>query len=536
MTDSVNYIYRIIDKFSPALEKINAANKRFLSGMGKARAGLQQFGAKTANLQNSLAALGAGAGLALVSKKAMDFEDVMTDVNKVVNFASNEQFVGFRENILKTSVALGKVPANLAEIAVAGGKLGIPVEDMDNFIGVVARTSVAFDMLEKDAGEQLGSIQAKLGMTVNDTADLMDAVNFLADNTAAAGNHMIEIIARTSGELKTIEMPRKFMAAWASFADQMETSPELAASGLNMMVRRIAKMPGMAAQLVKAPQETITSVLTALSKLDKVKQITTIEKMFGPEAARFVKKAVANMDKYRDTMAKVSDETLFAGSMQRELNKKLATASTAWGKMKATMDVVAITLGDVLLPYIKEIAPRVIKAGFAFREWAKAHPEIVKLGLAVTAMVAALMPVLVVAGIMATAIAAIISPAGLVVLAIAAIGAAIYEVWANWDKITKWFSEGLTSLRDGFIQTFDDISKAFNFVWNNIKKNVGGKIMSFIGLGGEPGVAAQNTIASQSTLNGNITVSAAEGSKVESAGLRTDVPGNLGFNMAGAMQ
>lgn len=566
MAEYASYIYQIIDKFSPVLGRINAANDRFVGGMRRAQGGLKKFGEKAANVQTALTSIGAGAGLIMVSKKAMEFESVMTDVNKVVTFSSDQQFRAFRENILKTSVELGKLPKNLAEIAVAGGKLGVAVEDMDQFIGVVARTSVAFDMLESTAGDQIGSIQAKIGLTVEETGNLMDAVNFLADNTAASGSRMIDIIARTSGTMKSIEMPRKFMAGWAAFADQMEVSPELAASGLNMMIARMRKMPGMLELMVKSPQQAIAGLLKQLSGLDAITRAKTVDKLFGPEAGRFVLKAVTNMKKFDDTMKLINQDTTFAGSMMRELEKKLATSETAWGKVKATLDVVAITIGDTLLPYIKEAAPHIVRMGFAFREWAKAHPGIVKIGLAIAAIMAVAVPLLIIMGMVSSGITvitaissgiisimgtilglvmAISAPVWAIVAAFAAVGAAVYQIWKNWDYLV----DDMKRFADWWVKTFTfkPIVDGIETVVNKIKPMVDWfyKLDKFLGLGAgeanpaaanQPGIAAQNTISAKSSLNGNIVVSATEGSKVESAGLKTNVPGNLGFNLMGAMQ
>lgn len=577
MAEYATYIYQVIDKFSPVLAKINRANDRFMSGMRKAQGGLKSFGEKAGRMQNALAGVGAGAGLALVSKRAMDFESVMTDVDKVVNFTAENTLGKFKENILKTSVELGKLPKNLAEIAVAGGKLGVPIEDMDNFIGVVARTSVAFDMLESEAGEQLGSIQAKMGLTVDETGNLMDAVNFLADNTSAAGNRMINIIARTTGELKGIEMPANFIAGWASFADMMETSPELAASGLNMMVRKLQTMPGMTEMLVTKPHETISQFLKQISKLDKISRIKFIEKEFGPEAGRFVKKAVINMEKFDKTMALVSDKTKFTGSMMIELQKKLNTSGTAWSRIKAIIDVVAITIGDVLTPYIKAAAPHIVKIGFAFREWAKAHPKIVKIGLAIAAITAVAAPLIVVLGMMSAAIGAISLPMIAVAAGVAAVVGGLYLLYKgisyviqNWDKMVAamkdfgdWWVDKFTFdfMVDGIdkvvakikpmIDWFYKLDKVLGFETEKPKapiteKELADKIARVramrreMGIGSkgaaakETGVAAANVAATKASLNGSIVVSAKQGSAIESAGMKTSVPGNLGFNLMGA--
>lgn len=576
MSYSISYIYQIIDKFSPVLKRIIAANRQFRTGMGTTQKALKGFGEKAGNVSNALAGIGAGAAMAMVSSKAMAFEDVMTDVEKVVTFTSKDAFENFRESILKTSTELGKMPADLAQIAVAGGKLGVLPQDLEEFMMVVARTSTAFDMLEADAGEKIGSIKSKMGLTVKETENLMDAVNYLADNTAASGSRMIEIIARTSGTFKSIKMPDKFIAGWAALADQSEVTAELAASGMKMMINRMSAMPGMMAEMIKNPNEAITGMLKKFASMDDVSRKLKVNEMFGPEAGRFVTQLVNNMGLLDKTLGFVAEDTDFAGSMMKELEKKLKTGSTAWAKMKATWDIIGITIGDVLLPYIKELAPHVIKAGLEFRAWAKAHPQIIKIGLAIAGILAVVGPVVVTLGILASAISVLMSPIGAVILAFIAVGAAVFQVLKNWDYLVMDFKAGIEWIKKMLPDTSAIIAElfdigAFNFAINALMKpwqilldgfylardvwseiidkiktvtsftaGIGGKIANFFGFGaeeninGNQGIAATNTINSKNNLDGLIVVAPEKGAEVKSARMNTSLPGNLGVNIAGA--
>lgn len=563
MAYSISYIYEIIDKYTPALKRIGRMTEGFKDGIKKTSGALKKFGDQAGRLENAFAGLAAGAGLALVAGKAMDFEDVMTDVAKVVNFTSDDQFPQLREQIFKTSTELGKLPKDIAAIAVEGGKLGVLPEDMNDFIGVVSRTSVAFDMFEQTAAANIGSIKAKVGLTVQETGNLMDAVNYLADNTSAGGSRMIEVIARTAGNLAAFKMPTKFMAGWAAFADQMEVSPELAASGLNMMINRMKKMPGMVEKLVKDPNTAIKSVLEKLAGLDDVMRTKKVDELFGPEAGRFVLKAVNNIKLLDKTLGLVGDDAKYGGSMMRELEKKLKTASTATDKMRAVFDILMITIGDALLPTIKELGPKVVKAGLAFREWALAHPGIVKIGLAFMAITAALVPMLTVLGLMTPAIlmiggliGGITIPIAVGILAFAAMAAAVYQIWSNWDLLvqdfytdTAWMKELLNDLKDWWLEAFtfdfivsgiENTVNAFNRMLNVVQPGlnwlagVGAKVAGFLGLGGE-GVAAANGAATQGNINGQITVAPAKGAEIKGATMDTNLPGNLGFNIAGVI-
>lgn len=595
MAEQISYIYTIIDKFSGPLKKISTATNKFNSGIKKSQKALKGFADKAANVNNVLGSMAAGATLAFSAKKAMDFEDVMTDVAKVINFAGEEQFNKFREGILKTSVELGKLPKNLAEIAVAGGKLGILPENMDEFIGIVAKTSVAFDMLESTAGETIGKLKSMFELTVGETGNLMDAVNYLADNTTASGEQMIEIIKRASGTFKTFKMPTQFIAGWASFANQIETTADLAASGLNMMVSRMTQIPGMLEKMVKDPDKAMKEMLITLSKMDKIKRTKFIYKTFGQDAAKFVMKAVESTRLLEETMGLVGDKAKFSGSMMKELEKKLATGKTAWAKIMAVLDVVAITIGDVLIPYIKEIAPHILKVALGFREWAEANPMIVKIGLALAGILTVVGPIIVGLGLVAGAIAGlmtaytsigpfilgmgglsgvisgIVLPVLAVVGAVVGMGAALYQVYKNWDYLVTDLKTGFGFLKTLFTEVFrftpisaaiklirgdfsglvEDIKAGFELIKKFTPGNAIRGIAKLFGKGpkemtadekwkmvmaerrkSKEGVVAQNSGAFKSSLNGQITVAAEKGSTVTGTGLKTNIPGNLGMNIA----
>jgi len=571
VAENIAYIYRIIDKFSTPAKKISAAVYKVGDAVKRTQPALRKFGEKAKSVEGALAGAGLGAALALVTSKAMDFEDVMTDVRKVTEFKTEDQFRAFREGLLKTSVVLGKTPVALAAIAEQGGKLGILPQHMNDFIDVVAKTSVAFGMMESTAGETIGKLKSMFELTVGETGNLMDAVNFLADNTTSSGEQMIEIIKRTSGTFKTFKMPTEFIAGWASFANQIETTSELAASGLNMMASRMTQIPGMLEKMIKDPNKAMRDMLISLSKMDKIDRTRYIYKTFGQDAAKFVMKAVESTQALASTMDLVSDKTSFSGSMMKELEKKLKTGKTAWAKMKAVVDILAITLGDVLLPYVKEVAPKIVKAGLAFREWSKAHPKIVKIGLAIAAITAVVGPLLFAIGMMSLAIGAISLPMVAVAAAVVAVVGGLYLLYKgisyvikNWDKMVqamkdfgKWWVDKFTfdSMVNGIekvvekirplIDSFYKLDEKLGF--GSEKKKVAvtakeadekwAKVVKMrreMGLWKTPekGVAATNAGAVKNNLNGQIVVAPAKGAQVNSASMTTDVPGNLGFNIA----
>lgn len=595
MSFDVSWVYEIVDKYSAPIRKITKATATARRGINKASNALKKMSDKMAGIKGAVGSVAGLAAIAFPTKKAIDFESVMIDVKKVVSFKTPDQFNKFREGIFKTAIELGKVPKNIADIAVEGGKLGILPKKLGEFINLVARTSTAFDMLEGPAGAAIGSIKTKLGLTIKETGGLMDAINFLADNTATSGKRAVEVVSRTVGTMKAIKMPPELVAGWAAFADQMEVSPELAASGLNMMIKRMMKMPGMMKKMLKDPSTAIRDFLGKFSKMSEASKARKIFKKFGDEAGNFVLKAVNSQELLNKTLGLVGKGSKFAGSMQRELVAKMAGAETALGKIKAVADVAFIQMGDAIIPIIKDLTPSIVKVVSGFRDFVKLNPMLTKIGIAILAITITVTALSVVVGLMASGFAAMAAMAAsallpiigisiLIAAAIAGVIAGFVYLYNKSEKVREAVSrlgeafrpifEPIGELIDWVVGKFSDLwgemgggGAVFEFFENEISgaintiasiieglinaiKTVWGWGKKVGGVLGEIGSELANqemgrrSFSSKSLaaekesmkgqINGRIEVAASQGSEVKSFEIDHSVSGNVGMNMAGA--
>jgi TP901 family phage tail tape measure protein len=477
MAFSVSWIYEIIDKYSTPLKKIAGATAKVKNLAKRTSAVFSNLGSKLTGLQNIVVGLGGFAALAFPIKKAMDFEDVMLDIKKVVKFKSPDQFKKTRESIFKTAFELGKIPKNIADIVVQGGKLNVLPKNLGKFTKIVGRTATAFDMLERSAGEMLGNIKTKLGLTMPGVENIMDAINFLADNTATTGKRAVEIVARAGLELKGIKMPPQLIAGWAAFADQIEVTPELAASRLSMMIRRMQKMPGMMRKLLKDPSKAIQDVFEKFGKMPEASRTRRILKKFGDEAGVFVVKAVASQKLLKKTLALVGKGSKFAGSMLRELKIKLTAASTSIGKVRAVADYAFISLGEAFFPVIREFTPKIVKIVKKLTEFFKLNPVLAKMLLGFAAIAGSLAIMGIAVGLIASALGLILSPVTLILIAVGAIGAGFVYLY----KRSKFLREGVKRIweelepsREAISKVIDDFKKLIETIFGT------GKASSFL--------------------------------------------------------
>lgn len=384
---SISYIYQIKDQMGPTLKRITRNIKsqndaltlqqriwtRLVTMQGKfhraVKKSRQEVGKLKDELKNSVGALvGIGATFATIAfpvKQAMEFENSMAGVAKAANLdKGTQQFNAMSDTIRQMSKEIPKTATELATMFESGARLGIDAKDLPDFARLTAKTAVAFDMMAETAGDSLASIGAKMGVPISGMESMMDAVNTLENNTASKGNQMIDIIGRIAGTAKSIDLSPEQTAGLASFANQITVSPELAASGLNMMFNRMQKIPALQKQLLESPEKAVHNMLKSLAKVDKGSRAGMISKIFGDEAGRFVTQAVGSLELYEKTLGFVADKTKFAGSMTREFETQIQTTSAQVTIAQNGLNDVAISLGNQLLPAVKMGA--ILLQGFTF--------------------------------------------------------------------------------------------------------------------------------------------------------------------------
>lgn len=436
------------------------------TGRGRARGGGVPAGGKgmgMAGFGAGIAATGLTLGLKSVISISSEMEDAMGDIARVVEMG-DKQMAGFETTLENLSEELGQSKLGLAEMAFEAGKLGTLPENLEEAVRLSAKMAKAFDMMDREAGEAIGSIQAKMGLMGDDTVKLLDSVNFLADNTNAGSARMIEVIKRLSGTFSILKLPPEVAAGFAGFADQVEVTPQLAASGMRMMIRQMRKMPGMTTRMMEDPIGAVNEQLEHMAKMGPEVQTKFIQKVFGPEAGRFVEKTVSKIDLFRSTMEKALS-TKAVGSMDRELKQILKRSGTRFKILGETITNTMDSIGDTMMPSTVEMSDQLTKLVNDFGEWVKLNPEIVKFGgsiLAVTAAVGAL-------SVAVSLLGFVFTPISLIILTIGTAIAGVIYLFKKWKDsggnvigMLKGISEDVSGLTEKLGKLYDATARAMD--------------------------------------------------------------------------
>ena len=317
--------------------------------------------------------VGGAGGLAFATREAMKFETAMAGVKKVVE-GTDEQYAKLSNELKKMGAELGISAAEMADLAAAGGQLGIPIEKLSEFTAIASKMSVAFGMSAEEAGNAAATIANVFQLPIGEVEKLGDAINVLGNNTAAREKDIVAAMARIGGTAKQFGLAADEAAALADAFIALGKPPEVAATAINALLQKLqtAQSQGkgfqdalqsigtsadeMAANIAANPQQALTEFLHKLEGLDKQSRALTLSQLFGTEYSDDIALLVGSLGEYEKALGLVADKGQVVGAMQKEVASAMSTSEAQIAKAKQEIINVAIEVGEKLLPLVSLLA------------------------------------------------------------------------------------------------------------------------------------------------------------------------------------
>lgn len=307
--------------------------------------------------------------LAAPLKQAIDFESAMADVRKVVNFPEPDGLKKMAKRLLAMSARDIPLSAKgLAQIAAAGGQLGIAAKNIEPFVVTTAKMAVAFDMTADEAGDASAKLSNVFNLPISQVGRLGDAINHLSDNTAAKAREIVRAMLRVGGISKEFGLTAVETSALTGAFVALGKPPEVAGTAVNGLLTKLmtadkagkkakaalAALGMNASQLKqdigKDAQGALLNFLEAVAKMPKADRMGILVDMFGAEYADDISTLTGSLDKYRQSLKLVGRESNYAGSMQKEFANRSATTQNNLQLLANKANQAAINFGTVLLP------------------------------------------------------------------------------------------------------------------------------------------------------------------------------------------
>lgn len=390
------------DTYSKAMKRLhdqiqlNKTTKGLMQGIAQDRQQFAQLDQQATVYMGKMMAWGATTKfLAGPIQSAIEFESVMADVRKVVDFDTPQQFKEMSNDILKLSQEIPVSASGLAQIMASAGQAGIARNELVAFTRDAAKMGVAFDITADQAGDMMAKWRTAFKMGQDQVVELADKVNYLGNKTAASAPAIADVVTRI-GPLGSVGgVASGEIAAMGASIVGSGIASEVAATGIKNLVLGLTagtaatkKQRGafaelgldagqVAAGMQKDAKGTILMVLDSISKLDKVQQAAVLKNLFGKESIGAIAPLLANLDNLKRNMDLVSKPG-YEGSMEKEYEERAKTTANAIQLLKNAMSSLAVTLGSSLLPYLAQGASWMANVAKAVSNWGKEHPGLVK--------------------------------------------------------------------------------------------------------------------------------------------------------------
>lgn len=401
------YVDGLRDKYARVtreLEKVRSATER-LARAERAREANLTRRAELRGQMVDAAAIGMAAGAPIAA--AVKFENAMLGVAKQLEGARDEsgkltpKYYEMAGAIQALGRELPTATNNIAEMVAAGLRMGVPSDQILEFVRRSTEMATAFELPEGELAESMGKIAGLYKIPIPAIGELADTINYLDDNAISKGGDIIEYMTRVGGIAGSVKVTSKEMAALGSTLLTLGERTETAGTATNAMLQKFAaadfgtkklreafKMIGMdtgavAKGMQKDAMGTVLDVLDRINKLPAEKQLGVMVDLVGLEHSDTLAKLAVNADELRKQLGLANSEAA-KGSMSREFAARMQTTTAQWEVSKNRMTELAVTIGSVMLPAINSLMATAGPLVSTFADWAKEHPVLVK-GITATA-------------------------------------------------------------------------------------------------------------------------------------------------------
>lgn len=384
------------DKFQRQLFTENSGFTKFgnfLDGTGDK---MIKVGTWMSDLGNNITRIGAlaSAGGALFVKQAVDFESGLVQIKKTTGATATEMklFEGqIKQMASEMPIAVGELQ-NLAAIA---GQLGVKTDNLAHFTETMAKIGTATSLSSSQASEAIARFTNVSGTGQRTITNIGSALVELGNNLATSETEIIEMSGLLVGTLTTLGAREDQILGLAGAMSSMGIAAERGGSSISKFfiemasavsdggedLAKFATYADMSsesfANLFK--QDSVAAFQSFISGLAKIKAE-------GGDLVKVLDDMGINEVRLRDTLLKLVNghdllnkslsmsKTAYseATALEKEYNEQLKSTASQWEVAKNKVGLVAIEIGQALLPAVMELlnsSDGIIQMAKDFSDW-----------------------------------------------------------------------------------------------------------------------------------------------------------------------
>lgn len=364
--------------FASGAQRINGQLQQMGFHTQTATAGLGGIGTMLGTMANpataaALAVTALGGALVGSAQSAAAWQTSMTGVAKTNAEMTSGELAELSDQLLTMSTNMPVAASGLAEIAQAGGSLGIAKEELAGFTEVAAQMGVGFEMSAEQAATAGAKILNAFGqeMDTENLRSLGSVVNAMGDSFAATEPQVLDFLNRASFLNTTMGQSIPQVAALGTTLVSAGMEAEVAATGiksaLNTLTSETSRTGGMTnwAKLMGTDVDTLKEKIasdlngTLIETADTIAAIEDPTERFqkavqlaGTEGAPALLKLAGTAEDYAKALGMSNEEWENATSLQKTYDAQMSTVTSQWTIFTNTLSMASTELGTVMLPTI----------------------------------------------------------------------------------------------------------------------------------------------------------------------------------------
>jgi TP901 family phage tail tape measure protein len=499
-----------------ALQKNLPTNK--FEEMG---ARFQAVGKKMQNVGKSLTlavtlpivGLGAAAIAASVS-----FESAFAGVRKTVE-ATEEEFAGLERGIRDMALRLPASAESIAAVAEAAGQLGIKTPAILGFTETMINLGEATNLSATDAATALARLANITQLPQDQFSNLGSTIVALGNNLATTESEITEMGLRIAGAGKQVGLTQAEILGLAGALSSVGIEAAAGGSSISRVflgiqtsvfeggkrLEAFAKIAGVSAddfakKFKEAPAEAFVSFVGGLQRIQEeggnvVGALTDVG--FSELRVRdSLLRAAGAGDLLATSLGIATTAFSENTALSEEAEKRYATTAAQLQILKNQFKEMALTIGQVLVPFlmaaIEAFKPLLERMQELAQSFSNLSPNMQKTIVTIIAVVAAIGPLLLIGGKLVSLIGSLIiflpklgiaftlatGPIGLIIAAVAALVAGIVILYKNnedfrnfvhqvWSEISNFIGTAIGSVKqflDDNRESIDKLRQAFSTI------------------------------------------------------------------------
>ncbi|RYS12093.1 phage tail tape measure protein [Staphylococcus pseudintermedius] len=420
----LNLYERELQEATNEMKRMETQQRALNTSMGKLGAKLSSWGPKLQEIGRNMQSIGRSmslyvtapvvAGFGAAVKKSIDFDDSMRKV-KATSGATSGEFQQLRDKALemgaKTKFSASQSAEALNYMALAGwdtkemmtgidGVMQLAAasgEDLGAVSDIVTDSLTAFGLKAKDSGHFADVLAQASSKANTDVRGLGEAFKYAAPVAGALG-YTVEDTSIAIGLMSNAGIKgEKAGTALRTMFTNLAKPTKAMKNQMDELGISITDSQGN-----MLPMRDVMDQLRGKFKgLSKDQQASAAATIFGKEAMSGALAVINASDEDYKKLTKSIDNS--AGASKRMADEMEGGIGGSIRRMKSAIESLAISIGDVLAPYIKRLAEWVANAATKLNEMPKGTQKVV-VGLGLVA--AAIGPLLVTLGVMVSTIGA----------------------------------------------------------------------------------------------------------------------------------